>query len=156
LISDRDTWAWNFGLETKNFNEGLKLIEGIEDPKNMEWSAILEGIGIDNIQMMGKHAVAYRNYFCKTYLQYSYETVFEGHNCIVLNLHTMGSESFMGRLKDYDIGLCYVHTGAGYIVNLYTVKSGLDVSAIAVKYGGGGHSHTAGFNCLSLPWIKKA
>jgi len=155
LISDRDTWAWKYGEDTRNFNEGLKLVEGATDPTSPVWLEILSDKSLEEIKRLGQYAVAYRNYFCKTYLQYSYETYFEGYNCIVLNLHTMGSESFLGKLKDYDLGLCYVHTGTGYIVNLYTVKPGLDVSAIAVKYGGGGHSQAAGFNCYSLPWIKK-
>ena len=28
----------------------------------------------------------------------------------------------------------------------------IDVSKIALKYGGGGHKEAAGFECVKLPW----
>lgn len=47
----------------------------------------------------------------------------------------------------------YQHDGKRWTVGLFTSKS-IDVSEIAIKYGGG-HSSAAGFVCDELPFKRK-
>jgi uncharacterized protein len=41
---------------------------------------------------------------------------------------------------------CYWDTPAGRVFSLRSAGLGLDVSAIAKRFGGGGHLHAAGFS----------
>lgn len=49
---------------------------------------------------------------------------------------------------------CYWDTPDGRVYSLRSIEGGRDVSAIAAKYGGGGHKHAAGFK-VPLPTIKE-
>ena len=40
---------------------------------------------------------------------------------------------------------CYWDTPGGRVYSLRSAEDGVDVSEIAVMYGGGGHKHAAGF-----------
>jgi oligoribonuclease NrnB/cAMP/cGMP phosphodiesterase (DHH superfamily) len=58
--------------------------------------------------------------------------------------HKMASEAF-------GIAACYWDTPAGRVFSLRSTDDGPDCQAIAVKYGGGGHAHAAGFR-VALGW----
>ena len=58
--------------------------------------------------------------------------------------HKMASEAF-------GIAACYWDTPAGRVFSLRSTDDGPDCQAIAIKYGGGGHAHAAGFR-VSLGW----
>lgn len=49
------------------------------------------------------------------------------------------------------IAACYWDTPEGRVFSLRSTDTGPDCQAIAVKYGGGGHAHAAGFR-VSLGW----
>jgi oligoribonuclease NrnB/cAMP/cGMP phosphodiesterase (DHH superfamily) len=49
------------------------------------------------------------------------------------------------------IGVCYTDTPDGRVFSLRSTDDGPDVSAIAKRYGGGGHAHAAGFR-VALGW----
>jgi oligoribonuclease NrnB/cAMP/cGMP phosphodiesterase (DHH superfamily) len=49
------------------------------------------------------------------------------------------------------IAACYWDTPEGRVFSLRSTDDGPDVSAIAIKYGGGGHAHAAGFR-MPLGW----
>jgi hypothetical protein len=52
------------------------------------------------------------------------------------------------------IGWGWIGPQQHYIVSLRS-KGNFDVSAIAKRFGGGGHLNSAGFKCKELPWIRK-
>jgi hypothetical protein len=77
-----------------------------------------------------------------------YELEFDGHSTLALNVSGTGDLGEMIRQRGYEIGYCYserMQNGKLMIfVTLYS--STIDVSAIAKKYGGGGHKGAAGFS----------
>ena len=46
---------------------------------------------------------------------------------------------------------CYWDSSRARVFSLRSTKDGLDVSAIAQRYGGGGHAHAAGFR-VAIGW----
>lgn len=54
------------------------------------------------------------------------------------------------------LGFCY--TGKTWTVSLYHAKhrTDLDLSKIAIRYGGGGHRGACGFTCQTLPFMQNA
>jgi len=166
LIGDKDKWAWKFGEHTANFNMGMKLYS--HQPEDAIWdmlfpySTIPFPVGksgydtfrrVEEIEKEGKICVQFRDMFCFDYTKsYGFETEFENYKCFALGIYMFGSEAFGNKMKTYDICLSFEYLGDKWIVGLYSDK--VDVSKIAVKYGGGGHTGAAGFECKELPFRK--
>lgn len=158
LIGDKDKWAWKFKEETANFNMGMKVHN--HQPKDKIWNGLFGlptyfGLAeVSDIIIEGKICIKFRDQFCKDYCNsYGFETVFENYKCFALGIYMFGSEAFGDRMKKYDICLSYEYVGDSWIVGLYSIKD-IDVSKIAQKYGGGGHTKAAGFVCRELPFKK--
>jgi len=154
LIGDRDKWAWKFGKETAEFNMGMQVRS--HQPQDTVWTTLLlspkEGFNwLKEIQKDGRIALLFRDQFCKDYVDsYGFETEFEGYKCFALNLYQFGSEAFDSYMEKYDVCLSFVFDGEKWKVSLYSKT--IDVSEIAKKYNGGGHTKAAGFICNKLPF----
>ena len=62
------------------------------------------------------------------------------------------SMAFGDAINEYDIAILFTRKLGGYKVGLYTVQDNVDCSALASKYGGGGHKQAAGFHVEELPF----
>lgn len=148
-IGDIDIWKWEFKDETRYFSSGSELYN--MHPLSSNWDILINNP--DKVKNEGKIVEKYKKQRNKEYLKaFSYETIFEGFTAIVCNIGMVGSELFGDKLKENDIGITYVFDGKEYRVSLRSLK--IDVSKIAVKYGGGGHPGASGFQCKKLPWIE--
>ena len=84
---------------------------------------------------------------------------FEGYRCFVCNMPKCNSEWFKSvNQSDYDILMPFYFNMQTqcFVFSLYTSNQDIDVSKIAVKYGGGGHKGASGFqtdNLHHLPLI---
>ena len=81
----------------------------------------------------------------------------EGLRFLAKNTVERGSNMFLSRdvsETGHDALLAYGYRGKLWTVSLYHAKhrTNLDLSAIAVKYGGGGHKGACGFTCKTLPF----
>lgn len=73
-----------------------------------------------------------------------------GHDVPVANLpYTLTSDAGILMAKGEPFAACYWDTPSGRVFSLRSTEDGLDVSAIAKGYGGGGHKHAAGFRLPS-------
>lgn len=69
-----------------------------------------------------------------------------GHDVPVANLpYTLTSDAGNLMAKGEPFAACYIDTPKGRTFSLRSTPDGLDVSAIAAAYGGGGHRNAAGF-----------
>lgn len=88
-------------------------------------------------------------------LSHSYEVDFFGNRCIVLNTQGKGSSSFDSIYdpSKHDLMLSYSYSGSSsrWLISLYSTKSDIDCSEIAVNFGGGGHKGAAGFSSVNFP-----
>lgn len=77
-----------------------------------------------------------------------------GYNIPICNLpYTMSSEAGHIMAIGEPFAACYYDTPTGREFSLRSSRDGIDVSAIALQYGGGGHFHAAGFR---LPYDQLA
>ena len=154
LIGDYDSWRHN-EKDCVPFFEGMKMEN--DAPESEIWTELLKEESSDLVKKItdnGRIAVKYRdNYTAEIRKAYGYETTFEGHRARVINAAGFGSAVLgPGALKDFDIGLTYIHDGVKYTCSIYSEKAGIDCAVIAKKHGGGGHKGAAGFTCEKLPW----
>jgi len=152
FIGDRDKWAWQYGRDTAFFCMGL-MIEYTQ-PEGLIWDRLLHQhsqLVVNEIINQGKICMRFRDNLCEDYAnKYGFETEFEGYKCFALGIYMFGSEAFGNRFYHYDICISYEFLGDKWIVSLYSER--VDVSKIAKKYGGGGHTRAAGFVSKDLPF----
>jgi hypothetical protein len=81
---------------------------------------------------------------------------FEGLTFLACNAARFNSHLFTAGLQpEHDGCLGFNWDGKSWKVSLYGVpgKPDIDLSAIAVQYGGGGHKQACGFKCITLPFF---
>lgn len=88
-----------------------------------------------------------------------FDIEFEGIKFLACCSHEcdIRSHLFAAGIKPHHEGLFgFTYTGKDWRVSLYGVpgKPDVDLSIIAVKYGGGGHKQACGFRAATLPFIK--
>jgi len=152
LIGDYDKWALKYQPECFEFYEGMKL--ELNYPKSTVWRNLFANDkGVADIIQGGKTAIKYRDNYCADMNKhYGYETSIEEHRAFAVNLYRFGSQGFGNLFDEYDLCISYIHDGKKFTVSLYSQK--VDVSKIAIKHGGGGHTGAAGFVCEELPFKK--
>jgi len=150
MIGDRDTWQWKYGDRTRYYCSGAELYN-LNPLESFNWSVVMEET--DYIIEQGKTVEKYKTQHNREFMEaFSYKTTLDGHSAIAVNMFLVGAEVFAGQLEDVDIGILYVHNGSEFKVGLRSER--VDVSEIALKYGGGGHAGASGFMCKELPWLK--
>jgi len=91
---------------------------------------------------------------------YSFETEIDGKKAIALNKGFASSKIFDSKWDPeiYDLMIVFHWSKKGFWkVSLYSTKEDVDVSAIAIRYDGGGHKGAAGFQIYGdLPFLKRA
>lgn len=148
LIGDRDIWRMQFP-ETRAFSEGLYNQDF--SPSNDElWGPLLDDDENRMQDLIDRGAVLYeaRLMTIKDIVaRYGFETIFEGHRTLAVNYRGSGDMGEYIRQEGYQLGYCYVEVvrdgSLRTHVTLYSDQ--VDVSDIAHKHGGGGHSGAAGF-----------
>lgn len=158
----REDWP-----EIAAFQLGLRSRElTAEDWSNMlevyGWSNMLEvyggGILVQNLLRDGKLIQYYSNAASAAAMKRgSFLLEFEGLKFLALNSGGGGSLMFASRdvpETGHDALMLFAFNGTKWTVSLYHARhrTDLDLSKIAVKYGGGGHRGACGFNTTTLPF----
>jgi len=136
-----------------------------QDPLGLQWSDLLsvsKGMPATLMQLLDNGTVAecYAKHVDESTCQSrSFLLEWEGLKFLCINSARFNSLFFASRDvpetgHDALLGFCW--NGKAWMVSLYHAKhrTELDLSAIAVKYGGGGHRGACGFTCNQLPFLK--
>ncbi len=163
-VAEYDVWKLDYP-DTLLFQFGARLHE--TDPSTEEglefWEKVIYYyVEYVNVCEEGKIALQYQKQlyakYCKNAFPVEFHTPDENtYNCIALNVPFANSQAFdsIPGIDQYDIMIPFYMKASGkYAVGLYTKKDDLDVSEIALQYGGGGHKKAAGFICDNLPFKK--
>ena len=154
LVSDYDTWTHSLEPRDTQFKEGL--IAAGSDPTSPMWRVLLEPDSQDAVSRLceaGEHILMHQAEFMASMDgSYGYTVEFHGLRCRVLNVYGVGSAAFGESFEQYDACIAYIRTKDKYSVSMYTAKPKVDVAAICVEHGGGGHTKAAGFVCNTLPF----
>jgi hypothetical protein len=157
LAGEYDIWDHR-GDGDLEFQFGLRTEEGI----NWSWLLDTTSAGADSyakqICAQGKCAMAYSKHVdANSINSRGYLMEWEGLKFLTLNAARFNSLTFDARdIPDtgHDALLGFSWNGKVWIVSLYHAahRKDLDLSAIAVKYGGGGHRGACGFSVSKLPF----
>lgn len=164
LIADHDTHhpsKCEYGDETRFFVAGLSVSD--HRPKSKLWFQLLTPDNIPTgLVKQGGAVVKYRTQQNKKAIdERSFKIGWhpagsnETYNCIICNSPIGSGAELFDSVQDrelYDIFVRLEYDAAGWHVSMHTERDDVDVSAIAVRYGGGGHRKAAGFRCDELPF----
>jgi hypothetical protein len=153
LISDYDTWNWkkNNDLRPVFFNYGVQYYNLIVNSTDNIINKInLSAKLFEEVIKIGEKIYKYERYnFLKFIEKNEYDVSFNGYNCVAINTDNFFSEDYEDCC---DILIAWHFNGKNYIVELRSFSEDVDVSKIALKYGGGGHLNAGGFTCDKLPF----
>lgn len=140
-IEDRDLWRFALG-QSREISAGL-----FSYPYDFEvWGKLMLG----DVNDLAKDGVAIERKHLKDINELLKITVrklkIAGHVVPAASLpYTMSSDAGHIMGKGQPFAACYWDTPTGRVFSLRSAPDGLDVSQIAVQFGGGGHKHAAGF-----------
>ena len=151
LLGDYDTWRFDTKEASLEFQFGMRASNNT--PDSIIWHHLLKDDVslIETLKLTGCSIIKYKNNVAKSFLKHRYELFWEGCNCLVVNTPMIDSTMFDDYKNQFDICLCWWKTAPEYIISMRS-NGAVDVSAIAKKHGGGGHSGAAGFVCDKLPF----
>ncbi len=112
---------------------------------------------VDSLLKDGELLQKYQQSIDIGFMNRSYMLEWEGLKFIALNATRFNSLTFASKdipETGHDALLGYYFDGTKYNISLYHAnhRKDLDLSTIAVRYGGGGHRGACGFNCKTLPF----
>lgn len=122
------------------------------------WSALLSNGSESYVQAMldkGKAIQYAKNKENESIIKSCGFTIqFEGFTLLACNAARYNSQLFAAGLTPEHHGcIGFNWDGKQWRVSLYTDRTDVDLSPVAVKYGGGGHRGACGFRCDKLPFV---
>ncbi len=133
------------------FIQGIKYHEARADEDNF-WFGLFGALAYVKYQEILIEGRLLYDYQTKMYARYckshSFDMEWEGHRFLVVNALNCNSQMFDSKFNNhkYDAVMTYGYTNKNWSVSMYTDKPGINVGAIAHKYGGGGHIKAAGMH----------
>lgn len=137
---DRDLWRWLL-KDSKAVNAALRSY-----PMEFEtWNNLYAGSYLDLIAE-GRAILRDQDQRIQEAVAQAWEVTLDGTKVKCVNATSLISEIAGELAKGQPFGICFFETGTHRVYSLRSSKySGVDVSAIAKKFGGGGHANAAGF-----------
>lgn len=141
--------VWRFALEdTKAFHYGFDAVEYRRKPFGKEWKELIYGDStvVPKIIERGRIIESDRRMQYDDNMKYAFETFIGGCRCLAVNTTAGTSEVFGKKIDDYAMCVMFFYNGAinKWKFEFRSGERGIDVSAIAKEFGGGGHFHAAG------------
>lgn len=141
----------------------LEFQFGLDAQERIPWGQILEsGWGAGNITNAivadGRAAMrCYAKRDADIMHSRSFMVQWEGLTFLALNTARCNSNTFAARdvpETGHDALMAFFYNGEGWTFSLYHAahRKDIDLSKIAVHYGGGGHRGACGFRCAELPF----
>jgi len=162
LVSDYDTFTFDYP-ETIYVEAALSSYNiDPQYPKAMLlWHKLLypDDPKVGYLVDEGKIIIRYRRQNeLFNFASVGFECQWEGYRCLVAStsrcsvLYDALKSKF--KLDKYDILVTTKHDGKLWTISLSSLNPEIDVSKIALNYGGGGHKGASGFQCRELPKFK--
>ena len=161
LAGEYDIWDKR-NPDAETFQFGLRAPNGGLTQEH--WTELLDGDfddGNDLVDVLLEKGALLQNYQQQTdagVMGRSFQLFFEGLKFLALNTARCNSLTFAAKdVPDtgHDALLGFYWNGEAWTVSLYHARHrmDLDLSVIAVKYGGGGHRGACGFRATKLPFL---
>lgn len=148
LLGRYDVWDHS-NPDVLPFQYGFRTLENtLPDSDIWEYYLLPNPGGVDEVIRVGNIILNYERKQNEIYAKgMHYESEFEGLRAIVINRAFQNSKIFDSVYdpEKHDIMVLFGVKPGEFKYSLYSTKPEIDVSKIAVKYGGGGHAGAAGF-----------
>lgn len=141
-IQDRDLWNWELPY-SKEFSAAFDMVPfEFEEFEKFEDDSVF-----DDAVKRGSFILAYSKTVVKKMCEKASPRTFEGKGVLVVNASHWMSEIGSRLAPDCDFAMIWFYDHGDKIikVSLRSFHEYIDVSEIAKKFGGGGHSKSAGF-----------
>jgi oligoribonuclease NrnB/cAMP/cGMP phosphodiesterase (DHH superfamily) len=130
------------------FQHGMRL--NYWEPFSSQWQTLFENSSVvDSIKENGECIVEYESQRNQTYAKSMiFQVEFEGHDAWAINKALSNSKIFetIENSDERPLWILFNYKAGIWKYSLYSAPdSGIDVSKIAGKHGGGGHANAAGF-----------
>ncbi|AWB66139.1 hypothetical protein C2869_06655 [Saccharobesus litoralis] len=148
-IQDKDLWHWQLP-SSQAYSAALQA-----KPMDFNiWAALLDNQQTNQVIEQGKIILQYQQAQIRQILAQDIEQVtIAGYLVPCLNTNHLISELGNELAEGHPFAALYVDTADKRIYSLRSAEGGIDVSAIAKLFGGGGHFHAAGFS-VAKPQIR--
>jgi oligoribonuclease NrnB/cAMP/cGMP phosphodiesterase (DHH superfamily) len=155
LLGRYDVWD----LTNKNampFQYGMRTFKS--EPTDEVWKNVFSNDieFIDYVTLKGSGILEYLKIDNSEYLNaYCFDSIIDGYNCICINRGKTSSQIFDSKwdANKYDLMVTFCRLPSQqWTVSMYTTKKNINVGRLAKKFGGGGHTKAAGFQCKDLPF----
>ena len=147
-VQDRDLWQWKLE-NSKEVSAGMFTYP--YEFSSLDWFAEPEALSY----LKRDGATVYRKQMKdieELIASNKRSMVIGGYTVPVANIpYLMASEACNIMAKDVEFAACYSDTAEGRVFSLRSAETGIDVSEVAKKYGGGGHFHASGFK-VPIGW----
>lgn len=145
LVADWDTWTFNYREKTKYFHTAFEMLE-YEPWQFGRWFELIKDPYV--LIEQGRLLYQYKQKQAEEYIKSKgFAVEFEGYKCFAVNYGLINSDFFESVDDKYDVYIGFAYNGGSkrWSYSLRAANDDVDVSKIAVKYGGGGHKGAAGF-----------
>jgi oligoribonuclease NrnB/cAMP/cGMP phosphodiesterase (DHH superfamily) len=144
-VEDRDLWKFRYDC-TKAFSAALFAEEYNFTTWNL-WNQKIKSEGIGWAIQAGEAILRKQTKDINELLQNKFRMKISGYEVWACNLpYTLASEAGNILSKGELFGATFYYDGNNLKFSLRSDDNGIDVSKIAVGFGGGGHFHAAGFS----------
>jgi uncharacterized protein len=156
-VRDKDLFEWKLP-DSRAISMYLKNEAQILDPSSEFWKKILERWDEKEFRQMvekGEIALQTQRAAILTGLKNGFEVNFHGHRALAVNWSLEASDigEVIYKELDYPVAILFYYSGDHWTFSLRSNR--VDVSELALKYGGGGHPGAAGFRQESIDWLLK-
>jgi len=154
-VRDKDLYEWKLP-NSREISMYLRNVESITSPLNPIWKKLMEGVPDEEWQEMikaGSLALHHQKMTLQEGLKNAFSIDFHGYQTLVVNWSLEASDMGEYIYKDlgYEVALIFYYTGQVWNFSLRSDK--VDVSELALKYGGGGHPGASGFRQENIDWL---
>lgn len=155
-VRDKDLYEWKL-KHSREVSMYLRGLPEITNPLSRTWKHLLrlEDDDPEWKQMIevGALALKFQRRTLENGLKGAFELDFHGHRALAVNWNLEASDMGECIYKElgYDIAIVYYYTGKEWNFSLRSHR--VDVSKIALEYGGGGHPGASGFRQEKIDFL---
>lgn len=156
-VKDKDIWEWKLPF-SRAINMALREYEGIHDPESRIWQQLighLTDAEFEKMKEWGNRALKSQRMRMVEWSKNGFELEFEGCRAFAINWTLESSEMGEYIYKELGFEVAIIFSFVEDHWNFSLRSNQVDVSQIAVKYGGGGHPGASGFRHESIEWFLK-
>ena len=155
LLGRYDVWDHE-DENTLPFQYAARMDKRLQDPKAALWQGLFldGGNAVENMLISGRYILDYIRQENEKYATTMFELEWKGLRFLVANRCLANSLVFESRYnpEKHDAMMAFGFYRNKWCFSLYSDKPEIDVSAIAVEMGGGGHKGAAGFSATEIPF----